>query len=92
MFKRALGAVLIVIVAIIAFRLVVGFVTGLLWIAALVALVAGGLWVRSTLKSARRRRELDREARPAVPASSEDRVAAEIERISEQLREQQRGR
>ena len=90
MFQRALGAVLIVIVAILAFRLVVGFVTGLLWIVALVALVAGGLWVRSTLKGARRRRELDREVRPAVPASSEDRVAAEMRRINEQLREQRR--
>ena len=78
------------IVAILAFRLVVGFVTGLLWMVALVALVAGGLWVRSTLKGAKRRRELDREARPAVPASSEDRVAAEMRRINEQLRERRR--
>jgi hypothetical protein len=79
-----------VIVAILAFRLVVGFVTGLLWMVALVALVAGGLWARSKLKAAQRRRELDREARPAIPASHEDRVAAEMRRINEQLRDRRR--
>lgn len=90
MFQRALAAVLIVLVALLAIRLAVGFVTGLLWIVALVALVAGGLWVRSTLKGAQRRRELAREARPAVPASHEDRVEAEMRRINEQLRERHR--
>lgn len=90
MLQRALAAVLIVLVAILAFRLVVGFVTGLLWIVALVALVAGGLWVRSTLKAAQRRRELAREPRPAIPASHEDRVEAEMRRINEQLRERHR--
>ena len=83
----------LVLVALVAIRLVVGFVTSILWIVAVVALVAAVLWARSTLKSAKRRRRV----KPPPPSTAEldaapgeDRVAAEMRRITEQLREQGR--
>ena len=96
MARRVLAVLVLVLVAIVAIRLVVGLVTGLvtaaLWIFVVVALVAAGLWARSTLKSAKRRRDV----KPASSAAEleappgEDRVAAEMRRITEQLREQGR--
>ncbi len=53
-----------------------------------VALVAGALWARRTLKGGKRQRSV--EASPAAPISYEDKVEAEMARINEQLR-QQRG-
>jgi cytochrome c-type biogenesis protein CcmH/NrfF len=92
--QRALAIAVLVLVAIVAIRLavgaVVGFVTALLWIGVLVALVAGGVWAWSTLRSGRKRRDVEDSSKPALPMTHEDRVDAEIQRISEQLRSQGR--
>lgn len=93
--RRAVAIAVLVLVALVAIRLavglVVGLVTGLLWILVIAALVVAGLWARSTLKSTRRRRAVKRPSSPeAIDASPEDPVAAEIRRITEQLREQGR--
>jgi uncharacterized membrane protein YbhN (UPF0104 family) len=92
--QRALAIAVLVLVAIVAIRLavgaVVGFVTALLWIGVLVALVAGGVWAWSTLRSGRRRREVKDSSKPSLAMTHEDRVDAEIQRISEQLRSQGR--
>ena len=91
MVRRVLAVVILVLVALVAIRLVVGFVTSVLWIVALVALVAVALWARSTLKSGKRRRAVKRSPPTQELAEpGEDRVAVEMRRISEQLREQGR--
>ena len=96
MFRRVVAVLVLVLVAAVAIRLVVGFVAGLvtavLWIVVIAALVAAALWARSTLKSAKRGRDVE----PATPdtslaaAPAEDPVAVEMRRITEQLREQGR--
>jgi hypothetical protein len=94
MLKRALAILVLVIVAIIAIRLVVGFVVGLvsalLWILVAAALVAAGLWAWSTIKGGRRRNEVEASPAGGLAAPGEDPVAAEMRRITEQLREQGR--
>jgi uncharacterized protein (DUF58 family) len=95
MLRRVLAILVLVIVAVVAIRLAVGFVVGLvsavLWILVVAALVAAGLWARSTLKSAKRKRSVQRGPSLAVTeAPAEDPVAVEMRRISEQLREQGR--
>jgi membrane protein required for beta-lactamase induction len=97
MARRVLAVLVLIFVAVVAVRLVVGLVVGLvsalLWIVVVVALVAAGLWARSTLKSAKRRRGV--KPRPSsaaelTAAPGEDPVAVEMRRITEQLREQGR--
>ena len=94
MLRRALAVLVLVLVAVVAIRLVVGFVSAFLWILVVAALVAAGLWARATLKSAKNRRGVkapsSSAAEPAA-APDEDRVALEMRRITEQLREQGRG-
>jgi hypothetical protein len=95
-FSRALAIVVLVVVAVIALRLVVGFVAGLvsalLWIVTIVALVVAFLWARRTLKAPRRDRSVKRRESREVEAAPpvEDRIAEEMRRINEQLREQGR--
>ena len=94
MARRVLAVLVLVLVAIVAIRVVVGLVSALLWIVVVAALVAAGLWAWSTLRSAKRRRGVKPPSSsssgelPAAPG--EDRVAAEMRRITEQLREQGR--
>ena len=94
MLKRALAILVLLIVAIIAIRLVVGFVVGLvsalLWILVVVALVAAGLWSWSTIRGGRRHKEVEATPGGGLAAPAEDPVAAEMRRITEQLREQGR--
>ena len=95
MLRRALAVLVLVLVAVVAIRLVVGLVVGLvsavLWIVVVAALVAAGLWARSTLKSAKRRRGVTSSSAAELPAApGEDPVAVEMRRITEQLREQGR--
>ena len=92
---RVIAIVVLVIAAVIALRLVVGVVAGLisalLWIVAIVAIVAALLWARSVLKAPRRSRKVERSSRAEVPAPpAEDPVAAEMRKITDQLREQGR--
>jgi UPF0716 family protein affecting phage T7 exclusion len=93
--KRALAILVLLVVAAVALRLVVGFVSGLitalLWIVVVAVLVGGALWARSTLKSGKRQRAVKPQAPAAeLAASHEDLVAAEMRRIEQQLREQGR--
>lgn len=95
MLQRALAILVLVIVAAVALKLVVGLVAGLvtavLWVLVIAAMVAAALWARSTLKSGRRERSVKRGQAPdAIAAPPEDPVAAEMRRITEQLREQGR--
>jgi hypothetical protein len=93
--SRLLAIVVLLVVAVVAVRLAFGVIAGLvsavLWLAVLVALVVGVLWARRTLKGGRRPREIEQPAAPTLGATHEDRVAAEMERIREQLRQQGRG-
>jgi hypothetical protein len=94
--RRVLAIVVLVLVAVIAIRLLVGVVVGLvsavLWVVVLAALVLAGLWARSTLRSAKRRRGIKPPSSTAQPIDppGEDPVAAEMRRITAQLREQGR--
>jgi hypothetical protein len=92
MVRRVLAVLVLVLVALLAIRLVMGFVTAVLWIVVVVALAAAGLWAWSTLRSGKRRREVKPASSAAEleAAPGEDRVAAEMRRITEQLREQGR--
>jgi uncharacterized membrane protein len=93
-FRRAIAIAVLVVVAVVAIRLVVGFVAGivatLFWILVIVALVVAFFWARSTLKSGKRDRGVKRGKSREVAPPAEDPVAAEMRRISEQLREQGR--
>jgi hypothetical protein len=95
--RRVLAVLVLGLVAVVAIRLVlglvVGLVSGVLWIVVVAALVAAGLWARSTLKSARRRRGVKQPSSSAAElaaAPGEDPVVVEMRRITEQLREQGR--
>jgi hypothetical protein len=96
MLRRVLAILVLVLVAVVAIRLVVGLVVGLvsaaLWILVVAALVAAGLWARSTLKSAKRRRGVKPPSSAAelAAAPADDPVAVEMRRITEQLRDQGR--
>jgi uncharacterized membrane protein len=97
MLKRVLAVLVLLIVAIVAIRLAVGLVVGVisavLWIVVIVALVAAVLWARSTLKSGKRDRAVKRGPSGEVTARpGEDPIEVEMRRITEQLREQGRGR
>ena len=92
--KRALAVVVLVIVAAIALKLVIGFLAGVLsfifWVLVIIALVFAFLWARSTLKRPRRVAK-PAEGHSVAAPPAEDPVAAEMRRITEQLREQGRG-
>ena len=92
MVRRVLAVLVLVLVALVAIRLVVGLVSSVMWILVVAALLAAGLWARSTLKSAKGRRAVKPQSSAAEVAAApgEDRVAAEMRRITEQLREQGR--
>jgi beta-lactamase regulating signal transducer with metallopeptidase domain len=92
-----LAFLVLVLVAVVAIRLAVGLVVGLvsavLWILVVTALVAAGLWARSTLKSAKHSRAVkppSSSATELTAALGEDPVAVEMRRITEQLRQQGR--
>jgi beta-lactamase regulating signal transducer with metallopeptidase domain len=91
--RRVLAVLVLVLVAVVAIRLVVGLVSAVLWILVVAALVAAGLWARSTLRSAKRRHGVtppSSSAAELAAAPGEDPVAVEMRRITEQLREQGR--
>ena len=96
--RRVIAIAVLVVVAVIALRLAVGFVAGLLsallWIGTIVALVVAFFWARSQLKKPRgrkRERTVDEPQRTrAVAPPGEDPVAAEMRKITEQLRDQGR--
>ena len=92
--SRVLAILVLVVVAVIALRLAIGVVAGLvqavLWIVVLAALVGSALWARRTLKGGRKR-ERAVEAPPTRELTHEDRVEAEMRKISEEMRKQGRG-
>ena len=93
MLTRVLAGLVLIVIAVIAARIVIGAIAAVLWIVALAALAAAGLWAWGTLRSAKRRRKVKRSSSSeiAAPAAAEDPVAVEMRRITEQLREQGRG-
>ena len=94
MLKRALAILILVIVAVVAIKLVVGFVVGLvtavLWLLVVAALVAAGLWAWSTLRGGKQRKVDAAPSAAGLAAPAEDPVAVEIARITEQMRQQDR--
>ena len=96
--KRALAAVVLVVVAIIALRIVIGVLSGIFWLLALAVLAVAAIWAYTTLKSAGRGRARAKQQRAVEPssappmplASHEDRVDAQMQEIREQLRKQGR--
>ena len=93
--RRAVAVAILLVVAVIALRLVVGIVTGLitaaLWIIVAAALIGGVLWARSVLKSGKREKRVEGPAKPALqPQPGEDPVDYEIRKLTEQLRAQGR--
>jgi hypothetical protein len=89
--KRALAAVVLVVVAIVALRAVLGFISAIFWLVAIVALLIAGVWAVSTLKAGGRERRVKRSsATPVAPPSQEDRVDAQLRQLREQLRDQGR--
>jgi beta-lactamase regulating signal transducer with metallopeptidase domain len=90
MLKRAIAVLVLLLVAAVAVKLVVGFVSSVLWIVVVVALAVAALWARSTLRSAKASRTVKPSPAKDLAAAPEDRVAVEMRRITEQLREQGR--
>jgi uncharacterized protein (DUF58 family) len=91
MIKRVIAVLVLVIVAVIAIRIVIGFVSAVLWFVVLAALIVAALWAWSTLKSAKRKRAVKRSpGREVAAAPAEDPVAVEMRRITEELRERRR--
>jgi hypothetical protein len=93
--RRAVAVAILLVIAIIALRLVVGIVTGLitaaLWIIVAAALIGGVLWARSVLKSGKREKRVEGPATSELrPQAGEDPVDYEIRKITEQLRTQGR--
>src|SRR5829696_1658759 len=72
MVRRALAVLVLVVVAVLALRLAVGFVVGVVsavfWVVVVAVLIVVALWARSTLKSARRERRVERSPARAVSA------------------------
>jgi uncharacterized protein (DUF58 family) len=95
MARRLLAAVVLLIVALVAIRLAIGAVIGLvhavLWIAILVALVGATFWAWRTLSSARRPREVkERGSREVQAGPAVDPIEVEMRKITEELRKQGR--
>lgn len=95
--RRALAVLVLVIVAVLAVRIVVGVLSAVFWIVAVVALIIAALWAVATLKGAKRERgeKRERSVKPSpaaqVPAAQEDDlVEAQMRQIQKQLREQGR--
>jgi uncharacterized protein (DUF58 family) len=91
MLKRVIAVLVLLLVAVIAIRVVIGFVSAVLWIVALAALIVAALWAWSTLRSAKRDRAVKKGSpgREVDAAPAEDPVAVEMRRITEELRERQ---
>jgi uncharacterized protein (DUF58 family) len=95
MARRLLALVVLLLVAIVAIRLVVGAVIGLvhavLWIAILVALLVATIWAWRTLSSARKPREVkERGSREVQAGPAVDPIEVEMQKITEELRKQGR--
>src|SRR4051812_34489130 len=54
--RRALAAAVLVVIAIVAVRLIVGVLSAIFWLLAIVVLVVAGLWAWATLRSSGRKR------------------------------------
>jgi predicted membrane protein len=85
--RRAIAAVVLVVVAIVLFKIVVGFIAAIFWTVAVVVLIVAALWAWATLRSGRRKRAPSAQVAAAPP---EDLVQAQMRQIKEQLREQGR--
>ena len=96
--RRAIAAVVLIVIAIVALRILLGVISAVFWIVALAVLVVAALWAYSTLKAgSRSRAEKKRQrdvkpsaATPVAAAPAEDPVEAQMRQIKQQLREQGR--
>jgi membrane protein implicated in regulation of membrane protease activity len=96
MARRLLAIVILLLVAIVAIRIVVGAVIGLvhavLWIAILAALVVATIWAWRALSSARKPREVKKSgSREVQRGPAVDPIEVEMQKITEELRKQGRG-
>jgi membrane protein implicated in regulation of membrane protease activity len=95
MARRLLAIVILLLVAILAIRIVVGAIIGLvhavLWIAILAALVVATIWAWRTLSSGRKPREVKESgSREVERGPAVDPIEAEMRKITEELRKQGR--
>jgi predicted membrane protein len=90
--RRALAVVVLVVAAVVLFRIALGAITAVFWIVTLAALVVAAIWAVTTMKAGRRDRAVKKSATAGgLPAAShEQRVEAEMRRIEQQLRDQGR--
>src|SRR4051794_21407511 len=93
--RRALAAAVLVVVAIVAVRLIVGVLSAIFWLVAIAVLIVAGLWAWSTLRSSRRERADKRSPRAepshaAAVTPADDRVDEQLRLIRQQLRDQGR--
>lgn len=87
--RRALALVVLAVVAVLAFRFLLGVISTVFWIVALVALLIAGLWAMSTLRSAHRARAVKKSSSATLAAPAhEDRMEAELLKLKQQLRDQ----
>jgi threonine/homoserine efflux transporter RhtA len=90
--RRALAFVVLLVAAIVLFRIALGAVTAVFWLGAAAALVAAAIWALSTVKAARRGRSVQSAPADRLHGTShEERVEAEKRRIQQQLRDRARG-
>jgi|SRR3954454_10531392 hypothetical protein len=84
--RRAIAAVVLVVAAIVIIRLVVGFLSAIFWLVAIVVLVIAVLWALATLRGAGRERRVKKAPAPEpLPTTHDDRVAAEMAKIQREL-------
>jgi uncharacterized protein (DUF58 family) len=96
--RRAIAGLVLIVVALVAIRILIGVISAVFWMVALVVLLVAAFWAVSTLKAgsrsrAEKRRHRDVKASRADAVSAppgDDLVEAQMRQIKQQLREQGR--
>jgi hypothetical protein len=87
--RRAIAAIVLVVVAVLLLRVVIGALSAIFWLVAVVVLIVAALWAVATLKAGRGERRVKPSHAPQVTAH-EDRVSSQMDQIREELRKQGR--
>ena len=91
--RRAIAAIVLIIAAILVIRIVVGFLSAIFWIVAFAVLLIAVLWAVATLRSSsgQKREKPEKPVEPStaqpLPVTHDDRVAAEMAKIQQELRD-----
>jgi hypothetical protein len=92
--KTALAVLVLVLAAVVAVRMVVGVLSAVFWIVAVVALIVGAIWATRTLRSAGQGRR-ERRVKPASGAQvraapAETDIDAQLRRMQQELHDRKR--